>query len=144
MLAEIELDSSTTRYYTNHDETVVFNGNSYLSLPCQVDNLNSNIKGEIPAIKVILSNLGNEALEVFETYDVLENNITIRMINLDTLSDTTAQDSADLIIVATSTSGPIATLVLGLPIGAREEIPRERFTNADFPGIPQDPTFFGI
>lgn len=145
LLAEIDLDSATTRYYCNHDEAVVFDSITYDPLPMKIEQYSSNSKGELPFIQVSISNIGNEALEVLETYDVLEQMIVIRIVNLEILSDTTAQDSTELMIISVSTSDQgVATFVLGLPIATDEEVPRERFTTDVFPGIPSETNTFGI
>lgn len=145
LLAEIDLDSATTRFYCNHDEAVVFNSITYSPLPMKFEEYSVNSKGILPAIKVSISNIGNEALEVLETFDVLEQMITLRIVNLEALTDNTAQDSTELMIIAVSTSDQgIASFVLGLPIATDEEIPRERFTSKDFPGIPSETSVFGI
>ena len=145
LLAEIDLDSANTRYYCNHEEAITFNSQVYDPLPMRFEESSTNSKGELPSVRVIISNIGNEALEVLETYDVLEKTTILRIINLDVLDDSTAQDSTELMIIAVSTSNNgIATFILGLPIATDEEIPRERFNSQDFPGIPQETNTFGI
>lgn len=145
LLAEIDLDSATTRYYCNHEEAITFNSVVYSPLPVMFQEFSTNSKGELPAVKAIMSNLGNEALEVLETYDILEKSVTLRVINLEELDDNTAQDSTVLSVISVSTSdNGVATFVLGLPIATDEEIPRERFTTQNFPGIPQETNTFGI
>ena len=145
LLAEIDLDSATTRYYCNHEEAITFNSQVYDPLPMGFEEYSTNSKGELPSVKVIISNIGNEALEVLETYDIIEKTVVLRIINLDVLDDPTAQDSTELMIIAVSTSdNGVATFVLGLPIATDEEVPRERFNTQDFPGIPRETSTFGI
>lgn len=145
LLIEIDLDSTTTRYYCNHHEAIVFNSITYDPLPMKIDEYGSNTRGELPSVSVTISNIGNEALEILETYDVLEKTVVMRVVNLETLSDITAQDSTELMLIAVSTTNNgVATFILGLPIATDEEVPREIFTSQDFPGIPQETNTFGI
>ena len=145
LLAEVALDSATTRYYCNHHENITFNSQVYTPLSMQFEDYGSNSKGVLPSVKVLISNIGNEALEVLETYDILEQMITLRIVNYETLSDSTAQDSTELMVIAVSTNDQgVASLILGLPIATDEEVPRAVFTSQDFPGIPQETNTFGI
>lgn len=145
LLAEIELNSAITRYYCNHEEAVTFNSIVYEPLPMEFEEFSTNSKGELPSVRVSISNIGNEALEILETYNILEKTIILRIVNLDVLTDVTAQDSTELMVIAVSTSdNGVATFILGLPIATDEEIPRERFNSKDFPGIPSDTNTFGI
>ncbi len=145
LLAEIDLDSATTKYYCNHEEAVTFNSQVYEPLPVSFEQYSTNTRGELPSVKVIMSNIGNEALEVLETYDVLEKSVILRVINLDVLDDALAQDSTELMIIAASTSNSgVASFILGLPIATDEQVPRERFNTQVFPGIPKETNTFGI
>ncbi|MCP4475377.1 MAG: hypothetical protein GY821_12595 [Gammaproteobacteria bacterium] len=145
LLAEIDLDSATTRYYCSHEEAVTFGGQSYDPLPMLFDEYSTNNKGELPSMKVSISNIGNEALEILETYNVLEKTVVLRIVNLKVLDDSTAQDTTELMIISVSTSdNGIASFILGLPIATDEEVPRERFNTQDFPGIPKETATFGI
>ena len=148
LLVDVVLDPNTpqvVRYYTNNEEPVTFDGIVYSPLPMLIEDFSSNSKGELPAIKVSVSNIGNEALEIFEEYNVLENMITVRVVSLAVLDDNSAQDSAELMIISVATKDrSVGTLILGLPIATDEEMPREVYTTNDYPGIPSETNTFGI
>lgn len=145
ILAEFRIDSSVYRYYTSHEEGVIFDGITYSYLPMSIENFSSNTRGQLPGIEVKFSNLGNEALELFETYNPLEKTIIIRIVNLEWLSDPDSRDASELMIIAASVSDSgVAGLILGLPFGTDEEVPREVYTTKRFPGIPNETRTYGI
>lgn len=145
ILAEFQIDSSVQRYYTSHEEGIIFNGITYTYLPMIIDKFSSNTRGQLPGIEVKFSNLGNEALELFETYNPLEQTIIIQIVNTELLNDINAKDSSELMVIAASISDDgVAGLILGLPFGTDEECPREVFTTKRFPGIPNETRTYGV
>ncbi len=147
LLVDVTLDPDTPviKYYTGNEDAVTFDGKTYDPLPMLIEEFSSNTKGELPAIKVSLSNIGNEALDIFENYNVLENMITARVVSLDVLDDNAAQDSAELMIIAVAAKDrSVGSLILGLPIGTDEEVPREVYTTEKYPGIPSETNAYGI
>lgn len=147
LLVEVTLDPDTPviKYYTSNEEAVTFDGTVYSPLPMLIEEFSSNTRGELPSLKVSLSNIGNEALDIFENYNILENMITVRAVSLDVLDDPTAQDSSELMIIAVAANDQsVGSLILGLPIATDEEMPREVYTTEDYPGIPSETNTYGI
>jgi len=124
------------KYFVDHERSIIFDGNTYNPLPMEWSGLDINQGMTLPTMRVAVPNLGGEVVDYLEELDVLENDVTLLLLHLDLLGDTTAFDKLLFQIQGISGDQLVAVLDLGINVGIEDRIPREVITTDEFPGIP--------
>jgi len=83
-------DGTKNLCLTNYDSDIVYNGITYSAFPINHDNIGENNTGEIPSVRVSISNVSRLIQAYLETYELRRKKVTIRMIWANQLADTDA------------------------------------------------------
>ena len=122
------------RYFVDHTESIVFNGNSYLPLKMSWDNLKTSNAMTIDAATISVSNLGGYAGKYIKEIDISDNDVTMRLLHLDLLSQTTGHWQRRGFILSAAGDVSSVTFTVGRRLG-RNVLPRKVYTQVEFPGL---------
>jgi len=113
MLYEIEVDVSTTVYYAEYDQQVIFGGIPYLPFPLSHELISTNAMGEVDAVKVRLSNVSREmGALLIQNNGLKGKKVTMKMVFSDHLDDASAYISDTFYIDASEITEQEASFLL--------------------------------
>lgn len=97
-LLQINIPNSDTLYVTNNGEDVIWNGNTYIPAPFEINTINEDTKGEAPILELSITNINRYIQRLVTEYDYLIKTqgatysrleCFISVVNLKDLSNTT-------------------------------------------------------
>ena len=125
------------RYFVDHTESIVFNGNTYLPAKMVWENLKTSHGMTIDAATISVANLGGLVGKYIKEIDLSDNDVTMRLLHLDLLSQLTGHWSRRGFILSVGASVSVVTFTVGRRLG-RNVLPRKVFTQVEFPGLPSE------
>jgi hypothetical protein len=126
------------KYYVDHDEAIVIDGNTYQPLPMRWDGYEMSGSMSMPTMKISTHNLGEQVSDYVEELDILDNDVVVQLVHLDLLGDLQARDSMTLQIQTIESDDLFITFNLGLNLGFSDLLPRGVITKEEFPGVVDD------
>src|SRR5690242_1690502 len=133
------------RYFVDHTEPIVWNGNTYNPLHMTWDNLKTSAGMPIDAATISVSNVlyGGQPGKYIKEIDVTDNEVTMRLLHLDLLSQLTGHWVRKATVLAVSGDVAQVSFTVGRRLG-RNVLPRKIFLQKDFPGLSSEiPRIFG-
>lgn len=82
--------ANSNKYFAAYDKNVVFDDIDYIKFPISHDEITENVKGEIDATKVQLSNVSRLIEYYLQNYDLRGKKISIKMVYANLLDDPNA------------------------------------------------------
>lgn len=128
ILLEIVLDAQTTLYFVRNNEDIVWNGRTWTAFPFDLDDETEDSRGEIPTLKVKVSNVTRTIQYYVEsTNGGVGATVRIRVVHSKHLDLTTPELEAEFEVVDVSTNALWVEFELGpgYPIMSRR--PERRF-----------------
>lgn len=124
------------RYFVDHTESIVFNGQTYQPLKMRWDNLKTSQGMPIDGATVSVSNLGTlgQAAKYIKQVDVTDNEVMLRLLHLDLLSQTTGHWARKGYVLGVSGDVSNVTFTVGRRLG-RNVLPRKIYTQLEFPAL---------
>jgi len=122
------------RYFVDHEESIVFAGHTYLPLHMIWDNLRTSQSMPIDAATVTVSNIAKLAGQYIKSIDVTDNEVTLRLLHLDLLSQTTGHWARKGTVLGVSGNAASVTFTVGRRLG-RNVLPRKVYTSREFPAL---------
>ena len=134
-LVGADIDGNTVlQYFVDHSESILFNGNTYLPLRMGWDNLKTSQSMPIDGATITVSNLGGLVGQYLKAIDITDNEVVLRLLHLDLLSQTTGHWQRRGFILAVSGDASQVTFTVGRRLG-RSVMPRKVFTSDVFKGL---------
>lgn len=129
LLLDVEIGDGQKVYLARNTEDVVFNGNTYLAFPFEVDPVKQSSGGDIPTLSLRVSN-ESRALEAYlEALDgLVGKKAVLRIVNsayLGNPEDVVLELTRD--ILATVPDAHWVTFTLGAPSPLRMRFPRHKY-----------------
>lgn len=137
LAAELSVAEGDVRYYATMQYPVDFEGHTYQPLPMLVEGLAQNSQQNLPAVRLMTTNVTGAVGAFLETTDILGHDVLLRLLHLDLLGNTANQDQARLHVLAVEWDQQQATFSLGINIGLNEILPRGLISASEFPGVPE-------
>lgn len=142
-LVEIYVNANTTAYLTSHPETLTWNGVTYMPIPLAIGEEESNTSGELPQLRVSVSNFGGMAYKFAKDNDLSLQNTTLRFINT-TLTASGNADSITMQILGSMFVGEVAVFNLGWNFNYDALGPNRTYDRTSYPTIPYNLKQFAI
>lgn len=122
-------DSSSTIFYiTNNNEDVVFSGQTYSSLPFELDIRKDSLKGEIPSLNLRITNITRILMTYLEeTSGAIGSSVLIRVVNSDLLSEDYSDLEMTFDVIGCSYGEEWIEFSLGAPNPLRSRFPLYRY-----------------
>jgi hypothetical protein len=133
-----------TKYYVDNDEDIIFDGNTYKAMPMRWSGVEMNASMSLPSMAVTVQNIGGEVMDYVETLNILDQDVTLRLIHSDLLNDPTAKDDVVMQIQSIEGDDIFVTFHLGLNLGLTDLLPRDVMTRNEFPGLVDDAVRFTV
>jgi hypothetical protein len=124
------------KYYVDHEETIVFGGNTYERLHMQWQSLKTSANPAEGAT-VSVSNIGGEVIKYLKEFDITGNEVVLELLHLDLLSTLTNYWKRRYKILAARYDVLTATFDVGRQLG-RNRLPRGVILKDRYPGINSD------
>lgn len=70
VLLEVQIPDTPTIYVTNNIEDVIWNGNTYLTFPFEIDDIRENTKSEVPQWTLKVQNVNRIFEQYLQNYDL--------------------------------------------------------------------------
>ena len=125
------------QYFVDHSEPITFNGNTYVPLRMSWDNLKTSQSMPMDGCTVTVSNVGPVGIlmtNYLKTIDITDNEVTLRLLHLDLLSQTTGHWQRRGFILAVQGDASAVTFTVGRRLG-RSVLPRKVFLANEWPGL---------
>jgi len=126
LLLDVEIGDSQKIYLARNTEDVVFNGNTYIAFPLEVDPVKQSSGGDIPTLSLRVAN-ESRALEAYleELDGLVGKKVVLRIVNSAHLADVALELTFD--ILATVPDAHWVTFTLGAPSPLRMRFPRHKY-----------------
>lgn len=127
------------RRFVSHHESIVFDGQTYDPVHMEWSGLEVQRGMSLPQMGVAVPAAQDIVMDWAETIDIRENDITFRLLHLDLLGDTTAQDQLLMQVQTVTADDLVVVFQSGLNLGLTDELPRGVILKQEYPGIPEGP-----
>lgn len=142
-LVEIEVNASSTAYFTTHPETVTYIARTYTPVPMHIGEIEMSDAEELPQTSVDVVNLQGMAFRFAKDNDLALNDVTIRLLNT-TLTNSGADDSVKMQILGSIFTNEVGRFILGRNFSYDGMGPRRVYNRVNFPSIPYNFRRFAI
>lgn len=132
ILLDVQVDASTWIYLTNYDaiyqywkkyhddwtglrDKIIFphsSGSSYEFFPFRIDIMKETSTGGLDSLQIVVDNSNRQMEAYLHSYDLIGNEIILRIVNLNYMADS-ANQVLDYFRILSITSGQIVTFALG-------------------------------
>lgn len=127
LLLEVTLDQELLRF-TNNNEDVVFNSQTYTAFPFSIGALESNNTGKVPSVELQVSNITKGIMTHVESANGLINsNVTLMVVNSGHLTEDYTELTLHFTIMATSVDQEWITFTLGAPNPMMRRFPQDKY-----------------
>lgn len=126
-----------TKYWVDHEESIVFAGNTYQPLHMVWANIKTSQGMPTEGATVSVSNLGNHAIRYLKDIDISGNEVVIQLLHLDLLSTLTNYWRRRYKVLSVSADQTLATFTVGRELG-RNKLPRKVFLRSEWPALSSD------
>lgn len=134
-----------TVYYTENVESLIWNGNTYITRPISHDRLTAGGK-TIAGMQVVVGDINSELADYLRANDVRGSKVVVTMVYAEALSDTVPVFQGTLYIGKREPyimTGVSVIFDLSSVWARSIQIPTKRFTREEFPNMPRSRTSIG-
>lgn len=125
------------KYKVDHEESIVFQGNTYEPLHMRWDNIKTSHGMPTEGATISVSNITSEATNYVKQVDISGNQIIIQLLHLDLLSTLTSYWQRKYKVLGVQADVRVATFTVGRQLG-RNRLPRKVFLRDQFKGLTSD------
>lgn len=125
------------RYWVDHEESIVFNGNTYQPLHMKWENIKTSQGMPTEGANVSVSNLGNQVVRYLKDLDISGNTVILQLLNIDLLSIVTGFWRRQFTILSVSADQSLAVFSVGRSLG-RNKLPRKVYLRSEWKGLTSD------
>ena len=134
-LVEIEINASSTAFFTSHPDTLTWNNQVYAPVPMRIGEEEIASDMSLPRLYVDVSNYAGQAYQFAKDNDLSLNDVTIRLVNL-SLTSSGEDVRVKLQIIGSAFSNDAGRFSLGFGFSFDVDGPRRTFNTRDFPSMP--------
>jgi len=134
-LVEIEINASSTAFFTSHPDTLTWNNQVYAPVPMRIGEEEIASDMSLPRLYVDVSNYAGQAYQFAKDNDLSLNDVTIRLVNL-SLTSSGEDARVKLQIIGSAFSNDAGRFSLGFGFSFDVDGPRRTFNTRDFPSMP--------
>lgn len=128
VLLEITLTDDTVFRFARNTEDVVFDGNTYTAFPFEIDSIGQHSKGEIPTVRLKISNVTQLIQPYLETLDGgIGSTVKVIVVNSAHLSETYTELEMTFDVIACNSTAQWVTFTLGAPNPLRQRFPLDQY-----------------
>lgn len=129
-----EYDPLTQTFWVDHEEPVVYDGNTYTPLHMRWDGIKNSLAMPTQGSEIALSNIGNQVVKYVKQLDITGNDIVIALLHLDLLGSLQKHWKRRYKILTVNADREVAVFTVGRQLG-RSRLPRNIITRSRYPGI---------
>ena len=128
LLTFINRNETITIRIVNNPDDIVFGGNTFTAFPFKIDTITESQKGELPSIKLTLSNVDRVIEGYIEQDPDLGSgwSVHIDIVHESALTNSTAEITYDFVTTSVTSDAKSAVFTCGLRNPLREQFPRVR------------------
>jgi len=125
----------TIRYFADNPEPIIYNGQTYQPMWMAWGNIKVSQAMPIDGCTVSVSNLGNVAANYVKTIDISENAVTLELVHMSLLGQTTG-GHWELFgeVISVQADDSMAVITVGLQLG-KNVLPNKVFLASEFHGL---------
>ena len=142
-LIEIEVNASSTAYFTTAPDTVTYMARNYSPVPMHIGEIEITDAEELPQLSVDVVNFQGMAFRFAKDNDLSLNDVTIRLLNT-TLTNSGADDAVRMQILGSVFTNEVGRFILGRNFSYEGMGPRRQYNRVDFPSIPYNMKRFAV
>ncbi len=135
ILVELEVNPSSTAYFTSHADTFTWNTRVYRPIPMQIGTETVAADASLPSLTVDCSNVGGDAFKFAKDNDLSLNDVMLRLVNT-TLTASGTDTRCKLEVVGMTFNDEVARFNLALPINTEISGPKRVYDRSTFKSIP--------
>lgn len=126
------------KYFVDHEEAIVFQGNTYEPLRMSWENIKTSQGMPIEAMTLTVSNLTGKAAKYVKEIDISGNTVTLQLLHLNLLATTTKHwQRFGKILGIPNVDRNVVAFAIGRQLG-RNMSPRKVFLQSEFRGLSSD------
>ena len=128
ILLEITLPDSTVLRFARNTEDITFSGDLYTAFPFEIDTVGQSSKGEIPTVRLRVSNVTQLIQPYLEDLDGgIGSVVKITVVNSDHLSENYTELEMTFDVIACNSTSQWVTFTLGAPNPLRQRFPLDQY-----------------
>lgn len=135
ILVELEVNPSSTAYFTSHTDTFTWNSRVYRPIPMQIGPEAISADASLPSLNLDCSNVGGEAFRFAKDNDLALNDCMLRTVNT-TLTTSGMDARCKLQVAGMVFNEEVARFNLSLPINTEIAGPKRIYDRSTFKSIP--------
>jgi len=128
ILLEITLTDSTTLRLARNTEDITFDGDVYTAFPFEIDSIGQHSKGEIPTVRLKISNITQLMQPYLEELEGgIGSTVKIIVVNSAHLSEDYSELEMTFDVIACNSTAQWVTFTLGAPNPLRQRFPLNQY-----------------
>lgn len=130
------------RYFVSHEESIIYQGNTYQPLPMFWGETSVSQAMNLPTVDVAVPNIDGQVADYLQHVDLSGRDVTLLLLHSHLLGDSAVHQLKFQVLIATLENiggdDEMAHFMLGINTGLDDFLPRHVITRTEFPGVPDD------